>query len=164
MTIQYQQRSINLLSDTGAFQGQIGGADVPIVGAAVTPLPLQVVQNDSQTISHTLGSSDIEFLAGGVYLVAWAISIGVASGGRKNSQTSLFQDTGGGFLPVTATIGYGYHRNVAAGRDTTSGEFESGFIEAGTVIRFASQRIAGAGNLEFIAASSNVLVTLLPPN
>ncbi len=162
MTEQYQQGSINLMPEAAIFQGQIARVDVLIPGAVVTPLPLQVVTNSTPLIAHVLGSSEIEFLAGGIFLAQWEVSIDVVTFERKNSQTSLFLDSGGGFFPIAGTFGFGYHRNVAQGRDTTAGTFRSQRITAGTRIEIASQRISGGGNLAFIASSCSLLVGLVP--
>jgi hypothetical protein len=164
VTEQYQQGSINLMPSAAIFQAAIGGVDVLIPGATVTPLPLQVVSDTASLIAHVPGSSEIEFLADGTFLAQWNISINVASGGRKNSQTALFIDSGAGFLPVVGTFGFGYHRNTASGRDTTSGEFRSQQVVSGTKIQIASQRISGLGNLEFIASSCSLLVGFVPFN
>lgn len=144
------------------FQGGVGAAPVPIPGAVVTPMPIQVVTNESPLIRHTLGSSEIEFLASGIFLAHWDVSITVASLGRKNSMTTLFLNTGAGYAPIIGTFGYGYHRNVAAGRDTTNGVLRSQPVDAGDRIQLASQRIAGGGDLEFIASSCSILVGFIP--
>lgn len=150
------------MPDAAIFQAQIGGFDVPIPGAVVTSLPLQIVMDSTPLIAHVLGSSEIEFLADGIFLAQWEVSIDVVTLERKNSQTSLFLDSGAGFFPISGTFGFGYHRNVAQGKDTTAGTFRSQRITAGTRIEIASQRISGAGNLEFIAASCSLLVGLVP--
>ena len=108
-----------------AFQGQLGRSDVLISGAAVTPLPLQTVTLTASLISHTAGSSIVEFLEDGVFEAAWEVSIGVATLDRKSSQTSLFLDTGTGFSLISGTSGFGYHRNIVNGFDTTAGVFRS---------------------------------------
>lgn len=143
------------------FAAGIGPADVPIAGAAVTPLPLQVVERQDVFFEHVPGSSEVTFTADGIALIEWDVSINVASGGRKNSQTTLFLDSGGGFLPVNLTFGYGYHRNTAQGRDTTSGRKRL-TISAGDTVEIASQRVAGTANLEFIASSCSVLIGFIP--
>lgn len=160
MTLQYGQPNINFMPAGSLFEAGIGPVPVTIVGAAVTPLPLQDVKSTSDLISHVPGSSEIEFLAGGTACVSWRVSIGVASGQRKNSQTALYLDSGSGFLPIDLTFGYGYHRNVLAGRDTTTG-FTRFAVEAGDKIEVASQRIVGTGNLEYIASSSFVMAGLI---
>jgi len=162
VTEQYQQASINLMPDAAIFQAQLGAVDVPIPGAIVTPLPLQVVTDETTLIEHAAGSSEIEFLADGIFFAQWDVSINVASLGRKNSMTSLFLDSGAGFFPIVGTFGFGYHRNVASGRDTTSGKFRSQLVTAGTRLEVASQRISGTGNLEFMASSCSLLVGLVP--
>ena len=161
MTIQYQQPNINLASDACVFQAGIGPADVLILGATVLPLPLSNVLIGDGLIGHIPGDSEIEFLATGIFLAQWQVSINVASGARKNSQTSLFLDAGTGFFPVLETFGYGYHRSTVAGRDTTVGRFQRN-VNAGDRIMIASQRIAGTGNLEFMASSCLVRVAFVP--
>lgn len=161
MTLQYGQPNINFMPASSVFEAGIGPAPVTLVGAAVTPLPLQDVKVTSDLIAHAPGASEVEFLAGGTVHASWRVSIGVASGGRKNSQTALYLDSGSGFFPVDLSFGYGYHRNVPAGRDTTVG-FVRFAVEAGDKIEVASQRIVGVGNLEFIASSSFVMFGLIP--
>jgi len=161
VTEQYLQPSINMLSAPCRFSGGIGAADVLIPGAVVTPLPLSVVEGECSLIRHVLGSSELEFLASGSVLVEWDVSIDVDSGGRKNSQTTLFLDEGFGFLPVNLTFGYGYHRNTAQGKDSTSGT-KPFRVSEGDKIEIASQRIAGTGNLKFIASSNSVKVSFRP--
>lgn len=161
VTIQYQQGSINLAPQSCVFQAGIGGADVAIPGAIVTPLPLNDVLISDPLLQHTPGDSVVTFLATGFFLAAWHVSVGVTSGGRKNSQTVLFFDGGSGFFPIPETFGYGYHRNIAAGRDTTSASFQR-TVSSGDSIMIASQRIAGTGNLEFLASSCLLRVAFIP--
>lgn len=161
MTEQYLQESINLMPDAEVLQVGIGGANVAIPGATVAPLPWGSIIDDTPLIRATVGSAEIEFLASGIFFAQWDVSIGVSSGARKNSQTSFLINTGGGFVPVPELFGYGYHRNIAAGRDTTSGTFRASVL-AGNRIEIASQRIAGTGNLQFIASSCSMTVGLVP--
>ncbi len=152
------------MPDAAIFQAHLARVDVLIPAAIVTPLPLQVVLDETTLIAHTPGASEIEFLADGIFFAQWDVSINVASGSRKNSMTSLFLDSGAGFFPIAGTFGFGYHRCVASGRDTTSGKFRSQLVTVGTKIEIASQRISGVGNLEFLASSCSLLVGLVPFN
>lgn len=150
------------MPEAAIFQARIGNANVAIPGAAVTPLPLQVVTYSSPLITHVLGSSEIEFQADGIFVAYWATSINNTNANRSNSQTALFLDSGGGFFPIIGTTGYGYHRTTAQGRDTTVGFLRSQPVTRGDKIEVASQRIAGTGALQFIAASCYVLLGFLP--
>lgn len=161
VTEQYQQGSINLMPRDEVLQLGIGAANVPIPGAVVTPLPWGTILEDTTLIDATVGSPEIEFLADGIFFAEWSVSIGVSSGGRKNSQTSLLLDTGGGFFPVLEVFGNGYHRNTAAGRDTTT-KFYRATVAAGDRIEVAAQRINGTGNLQFLASSCSLIVGLVP--
>ena len=105
----------------------------------------------------------MEFQADGLALISWDVSINVAGGQRKSSQTSLFLDDGSGFgfLPVNLSFGFGYHRNTAKGLDTTGGRKRMS-VKKGDKIEIASQRVAGTNNLEFQASSCSVMVGLIP--
>lgn len=161
MTEQYLQASINLMSAPALFSGGIGPVDVLIPGAVVTGMPIQVVEESTPLISHTLGSSELEFEADGIALISWFVSISVAAGQRKSSQTSLFFDDGSGFLPVNLSFGFGYHRNVNNGFDTTGGRKRLA-VKKGDKIEIVSQRVAGTNNLEFVGSSCSVMVGLIP--
>lgn len=149
------------MSCPAIFSAGIGAADVLIPGALVTSLPLQVVEESTPLIRHVPGSSEVEFLADGIALISWFVSINVAAGNRKSSQTTLFLDSGSGFLPVNLTFGYGYHRNTTNGLDTTGGRKRLP-VKKGDKIEIASQRVAGTSNLEFAASSCSVMVGLIP--
>lgn len=149
------------MPNADVLQVGIGAASVPITGAAVTPLPWGAIIESAQFINASIGSPEIQFSADGIFFAQWTVSINVASLGRKNSQTSLLLDSGGGFVPVPEVFGFGYHRNTTDGRDTTAGKFR-GTVSAGNRIEIASQRISGTGNLEFIASSCSLIVGLIP--
>ena len=161
MTEQYQQASINLMPNAEVTQLGIGAANVPIPGAVVTPVPWNTILDESPLIRATAGSPIVEFLADGIFFAEWSVSIGVSSGGRKNSMTSFLIDTGGGFVPELEVFGFGYHRNIAAGRDTTTKQLRR-TVSAGDRIEITSQRIAGTGNLQFLASSCSLIVGLVP--
>ncbi|MCK5643464.1 MAG: hypothetical protein KAJ19_21820 [Gammaproteobacteria bacterium] len=162
MTEQYLQSNINLHPESAVFFGGIGALDVPIFGALVTSLPLQVVDSSNPLFVHTLGSSEVEVGASGLLTAFWFTSINVNSGGRKNSKVSLFvdRDDGFGFLPVERTFSFGYHRNIAQGRDTPSAFIQDFPVEQGWKIEVAAQRISGTGNLRYIGAASSLLMAL----
>lgn len=160
MTEQYQQPNINLLPDAETFQGGLG-VTTPIPGAALTPLPLTFETITSPLIEHLPGSSDLTFLANGRVVAQWLVTIVNALNARTQSATLLFIDAGAGFVPFLGPIGFGYHRNIAAGAGTVTGQHQFNVLQ-GNVIRFASLRTAGVGALSFLGFGCGVLVGFIP--
>lgn len=148
------------MPSSDVLQVGIGALSVPMPGATVVPVPWNSIEQ-ARHISASPGMPEIEFSADGTFVAQWAISIGVASGGRKNSQVSLMLDDGGGFIPIPEVFGYGYHRNTSSGLNTISGEFR-GEVSAGDRIQITGQRISGVGNLELVASSCSMIVGLIP--
>ena len=160
MTEQYQQPGINLLPNAEVFQGGFL-ATTPIPGAVLTPLPLTFETITSTLISHPAGSSDLTFLADGRVVAEWEVSINNTLNARTQSATLLFLNTGAGFIPFLGPIGFGYHRNIAAGAGTTTGQHQFS-VSSGNVVRIASLRTAGVGALQFVGLACEVRVQFIP--
>ncbi len=160
MAEQYQQPNINLLPDPATFQGFLG-VNTAIPAATFTPLPWTVETITDPLISHPAGSSDLTFLANGRVIVQWAASIGNTVNARTQSATFLFVNSGAGFVLALGTIGFGYHRNIATGADTTTGTHQFS-VSQNDVMRITSIRIAGVGALQFLALSCEILVHFFP--
>jgi hypothetical protein len=160
VTEQYQQPNINLLPDPETFQGFLG-INTPIPAATLTPLPWTVETITSPLISHLAGSSDLTFLANGRVVIQWTASIGNTINARTQSATVLFVNSGAGFALILGTIGFGYHRNIAEGAGTTTGQNQFS-VSQNDVIRIVSIRTSGVGSLQFLALSCEILVHFFP--
>jgi len=160
VTIQYQQPNINLMPDAATFQG-ILGVNTPIPGAALTPLPLTIEEITSPLITHVAGSSDLGFVTGGRVIAEWNVSINNTLNARTQSAAALFLNAGAGFIPLLGSIGYGYHRDIAAGAGTITSS-EQFAVSPNDVMRIAAIRIAGVGALQFLAITCQVRVHFFP--
>ncbi len=161
VTEQYRQPNINLLPDTATFQGFLG-VSTPIPGAALTPLPLTIESITDPLIFHASGSSDLTFLANGRVVAQWNVSINNALNARTQSLTFLSRSSAGGpFFAFLGPLGFGYHRNIATGADTASGQHQFN-VAQNDVIRLASLRTAGVGALSFVGFSCELLVHFFP--
>lgn len=142
------------------FQGGLV-ATTPIPGAALTPLPLTFETITSPLIGHVPGSSDLTFLANGRVFAQWEVSIINGNNGRTQSATLLYLNTGAGFVPFLGPIQFGYHRNIAVGAGTCTGQHQFS-VSQNDVIRVASLRTAGTGALSFQGLACEVLVKFIP--
>lgn len=160
VTGQYPQPSINLLPNMTTFQGSLG-VNTAIPAATLTPLPITVETLTSPLISHTAGSSDLTFLANGRVFTQWNVSIDNTRNARTQSATVLFINSGAGFTFIPGTTGFGFHRNIATGSGTTSGQHQFPVLQ-NDAIRIASIRVAGIGSLQFLAFSCEIIVHFFP--
>lgn len=145
----------NLYTTEGQSISLEAGADILISGSLLTPVVFNTIDRlDSTTFGFTAGTSDIEVKRNSMLDAAGQFSVVFTTGGNNNSRTKargfLYQDPiNGGAGPWTSirgTRGWGYHRILAAGDDTIA--LSRGIhVTAGTYLRYAVQRINGAGAL-----------------
>lgn len=127
-----------------------------------TDIPLNVERIIDQNFTHTANSAVITFNSAGTYLITARCTADNTGGGsgnssRTQSQMRLVLNTGSGFNEVDGSFGYMYHRNSAAGLNTTTVQLVLS-ISTGNQIKLQAIRISGSGDL--VAASGGCSITI----
>jgi hypothetical protein len=102
----------------------------------------------------------IEVLATGSYEIGFDISLDAGANVRTSSKAWLQKNSGGGFVDVGGTDGFGYHRNVSNGLDTASMSTLVDLV-AGDVLRVRAQRLGTTGTLLSVTEGSRFNVNCL---
>ncbi len=160
MTEQHQQPNINLNPDPATFQGHLRGNTL-IPGAVLTALPINVESLTDPLIIHAAGSAFVSFATAGRVIVNYFVSIGNALNAPSQSSTTLFFNSGAGFVAVTGPIAWAIHPSIATGVTTVSATHELN-VSGGDAIVVASLRVGGAGALFFVSVSCELLIEFYP--
>lgn len=128
-------------------------------GSTLTPMPIdQLTVPLHNNFSHALGSSDITINTAGHYRFAVDTCIENQTGNNRSiAETWLYIDAGSGFNLVTGTGDGSYHRNATRGKTSATLNIILQ-LNAGDVIRAASQRTGGTSTLRFVANMCRMII------
>ena len=136
----------------------IGGLVLSPVGNYVD-VPFNMQRRfDSNTYSHSTGSSEIEFLADGTYLIFARCSTYLISGTtRTQSEMRLMIDTGTGYNEIGGSLSYMYNREVLEGFNTGISNLVLDVV-SGVKIKMQARLKTGSTQLRTAPNGSSIVI------
>lgn len=158
--LEYEDDSGGTASSSEYFDAydSAGGTNV---SSGWTDVPLDTERQKDTPYTHSGSSAEVTIGSTDTYVVVLRVTTYTSSGtARSDSECRLAVDTGGGYSPVSGSLGTMYNRQASQGT-TTATILAVLSLSSGDKIKGQAQRLSGSSTINLLAEGSSLSIMRL---